>query len=198
MRRLHRACRRRGGALLPAARRRDRPAQQDHHDRGRSARPMRAPGSRRPGSTSKSCNAATASPGRSCRPRRCWRRRRSRTTRTSTPPWPATSVAAAPMSGSARRSRKRRVWHERPAPRSVRPSRRTLLKATAAGTLLLRFQPAAGARPPPAGFEPNAFIRIAGDGAVTLVMPQAEMGQGTYTSICPDPGRGARCRLRRG
>src|SRR6516225_998115 len=32
-------------------------------------------------------------------------------------------------------------------------------------------------------FVPNAFIRIARDGSVTLVMPYVEMGQGTYTSI---------------
>src|SRR5215469_4325141 len=32
-------------------------------------------------------------------------------------------------------------------------------------------------------FVPNAFIRIARDGTVTLIMPYVEMGQGTYTSI---------------
>jgi isoquinoline 1-oxidoreductase beta subunit len=32
-------------------------------------------------------------------------------------------------------------------------------------------------------FAPNAFIRIGGDGSVTLTMPYVEMGQGTYTSI---------------
>src|SRR5215469_3705450 len=31
-------------------------------------------------------------------------------------------------------------------------------------------------------FAPNAFIRIASDGQVTLIMPQAEMGQGIYTA----------------
>jgi isoquinoline 1-oxidoreductase beta subunit len=34
-----------------------------------------------------------------------------------------------------------------------------------------------------ASFAPNAFIRIDRQGNVTLVMPQVEMGQGTYTSI---------------
>ena len=34
-----------------------------------------------------------------------------------------------------------------------------------------------------AAFAPNAFIRIDRQGDVTLVMPQVEMGQGTYTSI---------------
>ncbi len=32
------------------------------------------------------------------------------------------------------------------------------------------------------GFAPNAFIRIGPDGSITLIMPQAEMGQGTHTS----------------
>lgn len=32
-------------------------------------------------------------------------------------------------------------------------------------------------------FEPNAFIRIGGDGKIILTMPYVEMGQGTYTSI---------------
>ena len=32
-------------------------------------------------------------------------------------------------------------------------------------------------------FAPNAFIRIATDGQVTLTMPYVEMGQGIYTSI---------------
>jgi isoquinoline 1-oxidoreductase beta subunit len=33
------------------------------------------------------------------------------------------------------------------------------------------------------GFAPDAFIRIAGDGQIVLVMPYVEMGQGTYTAI---------------
>jgi len=63
-------------------------------------------------------------------------------------------------------------------------SRRAFLKAGAAagGGLLLSFgldcaDAAAGT------FAPNAFIRIDRDGAVTMVMPQVEMGQGTYTSM---------------
>ena len=32
-------------------------------------------------------------------------------------------------------------------------------------------------------FAPNAFIRIDPTGAVTLVMPMVEMGQGTYTAL---------------
>jgi isoquinoline 1-oxidoreductase subunit beta len=30
---------------------------------------------------------------------------------------------------------------------------------------------------------PNAFVRIKPDDSITLVMPQVEMGQGTYTSM---------------
>jgi isoquinoline 1-oxidoreductase beta subunit len=42
---------------------------------------------------------------------------------------------------------------------------------------------AAGAAAGPAAFAPNAFIKIGTDGAVTLITPQAEMGQGVYTSL---------------
>jgi isoquinoline 1-oxidoreductase beta subunit len=68
-------------------------------------------------------------------------------------------------------------------------SRRIFLKAGAAagGGLLLSLSlplsmhdaEAAGA----AGFAPNAFVRIDRDGQVTLIIPQVEMGQGTYTSM---------------
>ena len=63
--------------------------------------------------------------------------------------------------------------------------------AAAGGVLLLGYRAegaqraastAATAATSP-GFAPNAFIRIAPDGSVTLVMPQAEMGQGVYTSL---------------
>jgi isoquinoline 1-oxidoreductase beta subunit len=67
-------------------------------------------------------------------------------------------------------------------------SRRSFLKASAAGGgfVLSVGLPAFALRATagtPAGFEPNAFIRIDADGSVTLTMPQVEMGQGTYTSI---------------
>src|SRR5215472_16048733 len=65
-------------------------------------------------------------------------------------------------------------------------SRRVFLKAGAAagGGLLLSFAVDDGdADAAVETFEPNAFIRIHRDGAVTLVMPQVEMGQGTYTSM---------------
>jgi isoquinoline 1-oxidoreductase beta subunit len=60
-------------------------------------------------------------------------------------------------------------------------SRRALL-ASSVGALLYHFHmPLAQAAP--AEFAPNAFIRVGGDGKITLVMPQVEMGQGVYTSI---------------
>src|SRR5579863_2792343 len=74
---------------------------------------------------------------------------------------------------------------------SAGPSRRALLSAGLASTLLLAFRlpVSAGNEPdspqdPTAGeFAPNAFIRISRDGTTTLVMPQVEMGQGVYTSV---------------
>jgi isoquinoline 1-oxidoreductase subunit beta len=69
-------------------------------------------------------------------------------------------------------------------------TRRGFLQASAAvgGGLLLSFglPPALGratAAAEPESFAPNAFIRIGLDGQATLIMPQVEMGQGTYTSM---------------
>jgi isoquinoline 1-oxidoreductase subunit beta len=68
-------------------------------------------------------------------------------------------------------------------------SRRTILKAgAAAGGLLLGFHlrpviAAAAGLPDNTVFAPNAFIRIGRDGKVAMIMPQVEMGQGTYTSM---------------
>ena len=67
-------------------------------------------------------------------------------------------------------------------------SRRAFLRAGAAagGGLLLSFSLPAPTRPAKAAAEtlaPNAFIRVDRNGPVTLIMPQVEMGQGTYTSM---------------
>jgi isoquinoline 1-oxidoreductase subunit beta len=67
-------------------------------------------------------------------------------------------------------------------------SRRAFIKASAAaggGLLLSVSLPAfTGEAAAATGvFAPDAFIRIDADGKVTMVMPQVEMGQGTYTSI---------------
>src|SRR5260370_39648985 len=70
-------------------------------------------------------------------------------------------------------------------------SRRALLTGGLEGGLRLAFHvPVRAVREPvqppddTAGkFAPNAFIRIDHSGKTTLIMPQVEMGQGTYTSI---------------
>ncbi|MDE1150221.1 MAG: xanthine dehydrogenase family protein molybdopterin-binding subunit [Azospirillaceae bacterium] len=67
-------------------------------------------------------------------------------------------------------------------------SRRDLLRGLAYGGLLLAVdlplgRLAVAREDAGAAFAPDAFIRIAGDGAVTLIMPQVEMGQGIYTAI---------------
>jgi isoquinoline 1-oxidoreductase subunit beta len=71
------------------------------------------------------------------------------------------------------------------------PSRRALLKAGLATGFTLAFHlPVRAANEPEQApdttdgqFAPNAFIRIDHAGKTTLVMPQAEMGQGVYTAI---------------
>lgn len=84
----------------------------------------------------------------------------------------------------------------RPAESTFQPSRRLFLKGTAAAGagLILGFQigcgPSAkqpqGPAPAPAPgepFAPNAFLRIAPDGTVTVVSKHIEFGQGTYTGL---------------
>jgi len=57
----------------------------------------------------------------------------------------------------------------------------------AGGSLLLGYRVGEGQRVASVasapGFATNGFIRIAPDGSITLFMPQAEMGQGTHTSM---------------
>jgi isoquinoline 1-oxidoreductase beta subunit len=72
-------------------------------------------------------------------------------------------------------------------------SRRIVLQSGLAGGLVLAFQWPLRAAPvnepeqapdhPDGQFAPNAFIRIDNAGKTTLVIPQAEMGQGVYTAI---------------
>jgi isoquinoline 1-oxidoreductase beta subunit len=80
------------------------------------------------------------------------------------------------------------VSHPASSPTEESPdlSRRRLFGLTGAAALVVGFciplrQASEAAES--AAFAPNAFIRIDGQGDVTLVMPQVEMGQGTYTSI---------------
>src|SRR5579859_623831 len=75
-------------------------------------------------------------------------------------------------------------------PVSGRPaSRREFLQTslTIGGALVVCFHfprvGAAAATQKQALFAPNAFIRIDPKGTVTFIIPQAEMGQGVYTSI---------------
>jgi isoquinoline 1-oxidoreductase beta subunit len=68
-------------------------------------------------------------------------------------------------------------------------SRRRFVQAGAAAggglmlSLNLPFAHGAAEAADAAGFAPNAFIRIGGDGRIVLTIPYVEMGQGTYTSI---------------
>jgi isoquinoline 1-oxidoreductase beta subunit len=75
----------------------------------------------------------------------------------------------------------------RRSPSASALSRRGFLRAAAAAggglMLSLRLPLAGGDAAAADAFAPNAFIRIATDGQVTLTMPYVEMGQGTYTSI---------------
>src|SRR6185503_374611 len=62
------------------------------------------------------------------------------------------------------------------------PSRRAFLTASAAGALLICGQAtAAGKAGGVAAL--NAWVRVAPDGAVTIVMSQSEMGQGVATTL---------------
>ena len=89
-----------------------------HHHRGHRRDAAAAKQCSRPGSSWRCRNAAIASRGRSCRPRRCWRRTRSRAMPTSTLRWRETSAAAAPIPRireaikrrARRRSVKQREW----------------------------------------------------------------------------------------
>src|SRR4051794_691301 len=67
--------------------------------------------------------------------------------------------------------------------------RRSFLKVSAAATggMLLSFHfpgdATAADKTSTDVFAPNAFVRIDRDGGIALIMPQVEMGQGTYTAM---------------
>src|SRR5262249_28053969 len=100
-------------------------------------------------------------------------------------------LCAHPRSRQERRGRRR----EEAVMTSTRAalSRRVVLQTGFAGGLALAFQwplhavPVNEPEQPPdhhdGQFAPNAFIRIDNAGKTTLVIPQAEMGQGVYTAI---------------
>jgi hypothetical protein len=75
-----------------------------------------APKSKRPGSTARSSNAATASQGRSCPLQPCWRVTHIQPIPTSMQRCPATSAAAGPMCASVKQSSKRLDRPERRSP----------------------------------------------------------------------------------
>ena len=70
-------------------------------------------------------------------------------------------------------------------------SRRDFLKSSAAFTLAVALPQALAQSGPgktvgataSAAFEPNAFVRIAPDSTVTVIVKHVEMGQGTYTGL---------------
>src|ERR1700741_720841 len=120
---------------------------------------------------------------------------------TSTPPCPGISADAAPISAFELRSsmlREFEIMDRLPLREQIADetamSRRTFLQGTG---LLLGFALTGASTESvfaaPASqvvenevtgtFAPNGFIRINPTGAVTLVMPMIEMGQGVYTSL---------------
>ena len=117
------------------------------------------------------------------------------TMRTSTRRWRAISVAVAPMCAFAKPSRAPQATARggRHDANARRPFASGCPANGLAGGLVLAFQwPLRAAavyepeQPPdkPNGpVAPNAFIRIDNAGKTTLVIPQAEMGQGVYTAI---------------
>ncbi len=98
----------------------------------------------------------------------------------------ATSAAAEPIRASVRPCTRRRSSRRA----TDEPLRRELLTGAAAG-LVLGFvivppQLARAAPPPPAPKkppEPNAFLRIAPDDTVTVMLAHSEMGQGIWTGL---------------
>ena len=78
-----------------------------------------------------------------------------------------------------------------PSGQSAKLNRREFLKTGAAATsglvIALHFSTLAPSEAAlaaaPAEFAPNAFVRVAPDGAITVIIGKAEMGQGVYTSL---------------
>src|SRR6202171_3609808 len=113
----------------------------------------------------------------------------------STPLCPATSAGAEHINAFARRFTEPRAREQEltmsESASVPRPDRREFLKVGASvGGLVLSvgipslLRPgSAAAAQQPSSFAPNAFIRIDRAGAVTLVMPMVEMGQGIYTAL---------------
>ncbi len=121
--------------------------------------------------------------------------------------WRAMPAAARPTCASARRSRKPRrrsrkddtmnpmrmrppaapAHVSRAVPFSSPPPRPAQASRSASTSARRWRRPRAPARPsaapPPARFEPNAFLRVGKDNTVTVVVKHLEMGQGVYTGL---------------
>src|SRR5436309_12979259 len=106
---------------------------------------------------------------------------------------PSQDANPAPAGGSA--AAQPQAWgdHTKPIPAAEPLSRRTFLKVTAAAGAGLTLgissvdavsQAAKAANAATgAAFVPNAFLRIAPDNTVTVLVKHFEMGQGTYTGL---------------
>ena len=158
------------------------------------------------GSPSRCRSAATASRVRSCRPRRCWRRRRSRPTRRSTPPCTGNICRCGTYQRihraiNARRRGVVRGYDGRSCAAEI-TSRLVAIdtfledeRLTAAGGGLMigdgylpvrdrRHRRSARSTAVAAGsFEPNIWIKVNADDTVRIMLTMLEMGQGVMTSM---------------
>src|SRR5262249_37223347 len=140
---------------------------------------------------------------KSCRPPRCWRKRRRRATSRSTTPWPAISAGAVAISVSTRpfalpQGGPDMTYHRnRENVVIANVSRRRLLKGiagTGACGLAAQFPAvraamayATGADQMPHGVvtNPHIFVSIDRDGTVGIVAHRAEMGTGAARTTLP-------------
>ena len=158
--------------------------QSHHHDRG----PLAAVRIRcsRHGSPKTFPSAATASRARSCRPPRCWPRRRIPPSRRSLTGHERQPVSLWHVSPHPSRHRARCVGGRRCAMSPI-SRRQFLVGGAVVGTgLVVAFYCAASSasiRPDEHEFAPNAYLHIAPDGKVTIVVARSEMGQGVRTSL---------------
>src|ERR1700722_12445792 len=160
----------------------------------KGCRPIATIRCKRPGSICRCRNAATASPARSCRPRRCLRPTRIRAVTTSFATWMAISAVAAPIRASsapssAPPSRERKVMGKIERNPNGTLSRRGFLQGSAGLTFALSIPGALFVRPAAARAEGGtpaalgAWVTIGADGAIVLAIPVAEMGQGSLTGL---------------